>query len=76
MITEQQAKKIALDAMPENSKFIKSTAHENQYIFMITWSDPLEGDLDPFYSVDKTTGEFRDFDIETGGPNLIRQFTS
>ena len=32
---------------------------------MINDDDPIEGDLDPFYSVNALTGECRDFSIIT-----------
>lgn len=40
--------------------------YKNLYIFcVINDDDPIEGDLDPFYSVNVSTGECRDFSIIT-----------
>ena len=73
-MTEAEALKIAMRNMPPGSKFIKSATHGNFFIFHINSPDSLEGDLDPFYSVNKTTGKFRDFSIVEGGPELLKQF--
>lgn len=73
-MTETQALKIAMGKMAPGSTFIKMVEHDNFFILHINGPDPLEGDLDPFYSVDKTTGEFRDFSIVDGGPELLKQF--
>lgn len=37
------------------------------YVFKVFIDDELEGQMDPFYSVDMKTGEFRDFSIITDG---------
>lgn len=71
---ESEALKIAMRHMAPGSKFVKSATYNNFFIFQINGPDPLEGDLDPFFSVDKTTGKFSDFSIVEGGAELIRQF--
>lgn len=73
-MTEAEALKIAMRYMAPGSKFVKAVEHGNFFIFQINGPDPLEGNLDPFFSVNKTTGEFRDFSIVDGGPELLRQF--
>lgn len=73
-MTEAEALKIAMKHMATGSTFVKSATHENLFIFHINGPDPAEGNLDPFFSVDKTTGKFRDFSIAEGGLDLIRQF--
>lgn len=73
-MTEAEALKIAMQHMAPGSKFIKSATYRNFFIFHINGPDPAEGNLDPFFSVDKTTGEFRDFSIVDGGPELLKQF--
>lgn len=46
--------------------------YKEKYIFVIFTDDPDEGIFDPFYSVDKETGEFSDYSIfEDGNPNDI-----
>jgi hypothetical protein len=74
MMTEAEALKIAMKYMAPGSKFIKSVSYKNFYIFQINGPDPAEGNLDPFFSVDKTTGKFSDFSLPDGGPELVRQF--
>lgn len=37
------------------------------YVFKVFDNDELEGQMDPFYSVNMETGEFRDFSILTDG---------
>lgn len=73
-MNEAEALKIAMRHMAPGSKFIKSATHDNFFIFQINGPDPVEGNLDPFFSVNKTTGEFSDFSIVDGGRELIRQF--
>jgi hypothetical protein len=73
-MTEAEALKIAMQYMAPGSKFVKSATYGNSFIFLIHGPDPTEGTLDPFFSVDKTTGEFSDFSIVEGGAELIRQF--
>lgn len=73
-MNESEALKIAMRRMAPGSKFVKSATYGNSFIFLIHGPDPLEGDLDPFFSVDKTTGAFSDFSVADGGPELIKQF--
>lgn len=72
---ESEALKIAMRHMAPGSKFVKSATYGNFFIFQINGPDPVEGNLDPFFSVDKTSGQFSDFSIVEGGPELIRQFS-
>lgn len=73
-MTEAEALKIAMKYMAPGSEFKKSAEFGNLFIFMIIGPDPMEGDLDPFYSVDKSTGRFSDFSLGEGGPELIKKF--
>lgn len=73
-MTEADALKIAMHYMAPGSKHIRTVTYGNLFIFHINGPDPAEGNLDPFFSVDKTTGAFSDFSIAEGGPELIRQF--
>jgi hypothetical protein len=73
-MTNAEALKIAMRHMAPGSKLVKSATHGNLFIFQINGPDPLEGDLDPFFSVDGTTGKFSDFSIVEGGPELFKQF--
>ena len=73
-MTEAEARKIAMSKMPRGSEFVKSAEYGNFYIFHINFADPIEGNFDPFFSVDKTTGAFSDFSIIDGGPELLKQF--
>ena len=45
----------------------KSVDYGNLKLFMVDSLDPEEGMFDPFFSVDKGTGEFSDFSILTDG---------
>lgn len=75
-MTEAEALKIAWQYMAPGSKHVKTVTYGNLFIFHINGPDPNEGDLDPFFSVDKTTGKFSDFDLSDGGPELVRQFAA
>lgn len=73
-MTEEEALKIAMKHMAPGSKHMRTATYGNSFIFHINGPDPAEGNLDPFFSVDKTTGKFSDFSIAEGGPELIKQF--
>lgn len=73
-MTEAEALKIAWKHMAPGSKLMRTVEYGNLFIFHINGPDPVEGDLDPFFSVDKTTGAFSDFSLADGGPELVRQF--
>jgi len=74
MVTESEALKIAMKYMAPGSKLIRSATSGNLFIFQINGPDPLEGDLDPFFSVDKTTGAFSDFSIVEAEPEVVKYF--
>lgn len=44
-----------------NCKIISGINFEDKYLFIAHRSDPVEGNFMPFFSVDKKTGNFRDF---------------
>lgn len=60
-VTLEEARKIVLDTMPKGSVIKSAITYEGKYLFIAHWPDPLEGHLDPFFSVDPDTEEFRDF---------------
>lgn len=74
MVTELEARNIALRNMPIGSEIVRVVEYGNLYILQIIWPDPLEGNLDPFFSVNQQTGAFSDFSIQSGGLTLLRQF--
>lgn len=46
--------------------------YKDLYLLQIFEDRPGEEDMDPYYSIDRNTGEFRDFSIITDGdPNEI-----
>ena len=40
----------------------------NVYLFQVFDDTPFEEEMDPFFSVDKTTGLYQEFSILTDGP--------
>lgn len=66
MLSIQEAKTIIKTNLP-NCRIQKVAMYKNLYIFQAFRSDPLEGDFDPFYSIDVNTGEFRDFSVLEAG---------
>lgn len=73
-MTKAEALKIAMKYMAPGSKHVRTVTYGDLFILHINGPDPVEGVLDPFFSVDKTTGAFSDFDLSDGGPELVRQF--
>lgn len=74
MLSEQEATAIVRDAFP-GSRIEPPIDYRGVYLFMVfNDDDPLEGDQDPFFSVEQSTGELRDFSIITDGdPNEITE---
>ncbi|QFG09117.1 hypothetical protein PBI_SPORTO_9 [Arthrobacter phage Sporto] len=66
MLSELQATEIVKEAFPERN-IDTVIVYGGVYLFLAPSADPLEGDQDPFFSVDVTTGELRDFSIITDG---------
>ena len=66
MIDLVEAERIIKQEFPEATipSFI---SYGNVFVFMVFSSDPDEGIFDPFYSVDKTTGEVAEFSVLTDG---------
>lgn len=66
MIDIVEAEGIVRQTFPEATipSFI---SYKDVFVFMVFFSDPDEGILDPFYSVDKTTGEVAEFSVLTDG---------
>lgn len=62
----QAAIDIAKKALP-NGKIQKYIEYNGLFVFQIFTDDPGEEEYDPFYSVNKETGEFREFSIITDG---------
>lgn len=61
-----------------NGKIDKSIIYHDLYIFKVFIDNGFEKDMDPFYSVNINTGEFRDFSILTDGDTgeIINLFNS
>lgn len=71
MLSILQATEIVKEAMP-TGKIQKVVSYNNLYLFQVFSDRPFEEEWDPFYSVDKNTGEFSDFSIiEDGDINMI-----
>lgn len=66
MLDIEEATQIVKSYLPDG-KIQVAVPYQNVYLFQVFGDDPLEGRMDPFFSVDKTTGEFRDFSVLTDG---------
>jgi hypothetical protein len=62
----KQATDIVQQALPDDH-IIAAVQYKELYIFQVFNDRPEEEEMDPFYSVDSLTGEFRDFSIITDG---------
>lgn len=60
-ISLEEAEQIVLANLPEGATVLGKVEYEGKYLFLAPNPDPLEGNLDPFFSVDPQSGFFRDF---------------
>ncbi len=72
-----EATRIAQTAFPDG-RIEATIEYKNLFVFQMFVPEPLETLWDPWYSVDKSTGEFRDFSILEDGNveeilTLVRQ---
>lgn len=63
-VDKSQATALIKKTFPEG-KIQAVVEYKNLYLFQVFGDDPLEGELDPFYSVNKNTGELKEFSILT-----------
>lgn len=66
MIKPDEATKIIKKNLP-NGKIQKSVVYKDLYLFQVFRDAPGEEQVDPFYSVNQKTGEFKEFSIITDG---------
>ena len=66
MFNAKQATDIMKKNLPDRT-VKKRVIYNGLYLFQAFSNDPDEGDYDPFFSVDMTTGKFSDFSILTDG---------
>jgi hypothetical protein len=66
MLNIMDAIKIARESYP-NGKIQSHVSYRNVFLFQIFNDMPGEEEMDPFFSVDKLTGEFKEFSILTDG---------
>lgn len=66
MLSPQEATLITKRSLPDG-QIQKVIRHEGLYIFQIFTKNVFEEELDPFYSVNCETGDFREFSILTDG---------
>lgn len=66
MLSELDAKSIVTLAFPDD-RIEPPIVYRGLYVFQVFSDDPVEGDHDPFFSVNQRTGELRDFSILTDG---------
>ena len=60
MLDIEQATRIVNQNIPTGTVY-KSVEHDNLFVFLVLTDDPEESGYDPFVSVNRDTGEFRDF---------------
>jgi hypothetical protein len=66
MLDVKEATKVVNDSLP-GWKIDAIVDYNNLYLFRVFSDRPFEEEMDPFFSVDKETGEFSDFSIITDG---------
>lgn len=65
-VSLQKAINIVKKNIP-NGKIDESIRYRDLYLFKVFIDNGFEKEMDPFYSVNINTGEFRDFSILTDG---------
>lgn len=75
MLNLNQAKAIVKRNFPDG-KIQKVVGYKELYIFQIFSDDPLEGKMDPYYSVHMMTGLFSEFSVITdeGAKEILSLF--
>lgn len=67
MLDIQMATQIIQKELPHR-RIVSHVSYKDLWVFQaFDDNDSLEGEFDPFYSVNKTTGEFNEFSILTDG---------
>ena len=66
MLSVKQAVNTVKKNLPDGN-IDSMIVYNGLYVFKVFNDDELEGQMDPFYSVNMETGEFRDFSIITDG---------
>lgn len=66
MLDVHDALSIVRKSIPDG-KIQSYIQYEDLFIFQIFSDDQFEGEFDPFYSVNRSNGEFQDFSIITDG---------
>lgn len=66
MLDANAARKVVLAAIPDG-RINAFVSYGDLFVFQVFTDDEMEGQFDPFFSVNKNTGEFRDFSILTDG---------
>jgi hypothetical protein len=66
MLDINEATKIIKSNLP-GEKINSYVEYKNLYLFQVFMQKPFEENMDPFFSVNRDTGEFRDFSIITDG---------
>ena len=76
-VSLQKAINIVKKNIP-NGKIDASIRYRDLYLFKVFIDNGFEKDMDPFYSVNINSGEFRDFSILTDGDTgeIINLFNS
>lgn len=69
MLNVKQAKEKMSEKLPDLT-VVDGILYGRVFLFRTTSKDPVEGDFDPFFSVDVQTGEVRDFSVLTDG-NIV-----
>lgn len=66
MLNIQDATKIVSENYP-GGKIQNYVSYKNLYLFQIFNDNPFEEEMDPFFSVNRETGDFKEFSILTDG---------
>ena len=76
MLKLEQAIGIVRKNLPK-ARVTKAVDFGDSYLIQAFWGEGPEAEMDPYFSVNKTTGEFRDFSILASNDRIaiVRAFT-
>lgn len=75
MLSVKEAKTIIKNNIP-NGNIKSCVLYKNLYVFIVYTDDEIEGEMDPFYSVDSDNGKFNGFPMMNHITDVLPLFSN